>query len=234
MSRVGEKLKEARLKSGLTQKVLAKKLGVSDKFINEVEIGKRVVQENFIERASKLLNVDLNDISMVVTDEALMEERKEEKAREKEKKKVSPKTLGETSEVWTEAFSSVLKKVNIYDYSLNNVLGDKELPNYSGKIEGFPVDKVMYLKIADNDMSGFRIMKGDLAFGHLVKEVSNNGIFLIEYKEKRIIRQIKLLGNSRVLLISNEGSVRTETVELNNLKIIAKLERIEFNLPGQK
>lgn len=232
MSRVGEKLKEARLKSGLTQKALAKKLGVSDKFINEVEIGKRVVQENFIERASKLLNVDFNDISMVVTDEALMEERKEEKAREKEKKKVSPKTLGETSEVWTEAFSSVLKKVNIYDYSLNNVLGDKELPNYSGKIEGFPVDKVMYLKVSDNDMSGFRIMKGDLAFGHLVKEVSNNGIFLIEYKEKRIIRQIKLLGNSRALLVSNEGSVRTETVELNNLKVIAKLERIEFNLPS--
>lgn len=232
MSRVGEKLKEARLKSGLTQKALAKKLGVSDKFINEVEIGKRVVQENFIERASKLLNVDLNDISMVVTDEALMEERKEEKAREKENKKVSPKTLGETSEVWTEAFSSVLKKVNIYDYSLNNVLGDKELPNYSGKIEGFPVDKVIYLKVSDNDMSGFRIMKGDLAFGHLVKEVSNNGIFLIEYKEKRIIRQIKLLGNSRALLISNEGSVRTETVELNSLKVIAKLERIEFNLPS--
>ena len=232
MSRVGEKLKEARLKSGLTQKVLAKKLGVSDKFINEVEIGKRVVQENFIERASKLLNVDLNDISMVVTDEALMEERKEEKAREKENKQVSPKTLGETSAVWTEAFSSVLKKVNIYDYSLNNVLGDKELPNYSGKIEGFPVDKVIYLKVSDNDMSGFRIMKGDLAFGHLVKEVSNNGIFLIEYKEKRIIRQIKLLGNSRALLISNEGSVRTETVELNSLKVIAKLERIEFNLPS--
>ena len=232
MSRVGEKLKEARLKSGLTQKALAKKLGVSDKFINEVEIGKRVVQENFIERASKLLNVDLNDISMVVTDEALMEERKEEKAREKENKKVSPKTLGETSEVWTEAFSSVLKKVNIYDYSLNNVLGDKELPNYSGKIEGFPVDKVIYLKVSDNDMSGFRIMKGDLAFGHLVKEVSNNGVFLIEYKEKRIIRQIKLLGNSRALLISNEGSVRTETVELNSLKVIAKLERIEFNLPS--
>jgi len=78
MSRVGEKIKEARLKSGLTQKALAKKLGVSDKFINEVEIGKRVVQENFIERASKLLNVDFNDVSMVVTDEALMEERKEE------------------------------------------------------------------------------------------------------------------------------------------------------------
>ena len=73
---------------------------------------------------------------------------------------------------------------------------------------------------------------GGTSKGHLVKEVSNNGIFLIEYKEKRIIRQIKLLGNSRALLVSNEGSVRTETVELNNLKVIAKLERIEFNLPS--
>lgn len=55
MSRVGEKIKEARLKSGLTQKALAKKLGVSDKFINEVEIGKRVVQENFIEEHQSYL-----------------------------------------------------------------------------------------------------------------------------------------------------------------------------------
>ena len=30
MSRVGEKIKEARLKSGMTQKILAKKLGVAE------------------------------------------------------------------------------------------------------------------------------------------------------------------------------------------------------------
>ena len=76
MSRVGEKIKEARLKSGMSQKVLAKKLGVAEKFINEVEIGRRVAQESFIEKASKTLNSDFNDISMVVTDEALLEERK--------------------------------------------------------------------------------------------------------------------------------------------------------------
>ena len=76
MSRVGEKIKEARLKSGMTQKVLAKKLGVAEKFINEVETGRRIVQESFIDKAAKILNADLNDVSMVVTDEALMEERK--------------------------------------------------------------------------------------------------------------------------------------------------------------
>ena len=76
MSRVGEKIKDARIKSGMTQKALAKKLGVAEKFINEVETGRRIVQESFIDKASKVLNTDLNDVSMVVTDEALMEERK--------------------------------------------------------------------------------------------------------------------------------------------------------------
>ena len=76
MSRVGEKIKEARLKSGMTQKALAKKLGVAEKYINEVEMGRKVASESFIDKAAKVLKADLNDISMVVTDEALMEEKK--------------------------------------------------------------------------------------------------------------------------------------------------------------
>lgn len=233
MSRVGEKIKEARLKSNMTQKALAKKLGVAEKYINEVELGRKVAPENFIEKASKVLDADFNDVSMVVTDEDLMQERKQERLNEKANKKtdkVISKTLGETSEVWTDAFSSVLKKVNIYDYNLKNVFGSRELPNYSNKVEGYPQDKVCYLKIADNDMSGFRIMKNDIAFVHMVKEVTNNGIFLVEHNNKRIIRQIKVLGNSRVLLVSNEGSVITETVDLNSIKIIAKLEKVEIKL----
>jgi transcriptional regulator with XRE-family HTH domain len=228
LSRVGEKIKEEREKSGVSQKAFGKKLGVSDKYINEVETGRKVPQESFIDRAAKLLKVDLNDISMIATDELLMEERKQDKYVVKEQKS-QPKILGEVSEVWTDAFSSVLKKVYIYEYSLKKVLGERELPNYSNKVEGYPVDKVLYLKISDNDMSGFRIMKGDIAFAHLVKEVSN-GIFLIEEKGKRVLRQIKLIGNSRALLINNEGSVVTETVELNNIKVIAKLERLEISL----
>ena len=229
MSRVGEKIKEARTKAGLTQKALGKKLGVSDKFINEVEMGRRVAQEGFIERAAKILNTDLNDISMVVTDEALMEERKITEVAKKEKK-INAKILGETSPVWTDAFSSVMKKVIIYDYSLKKELGSKELPIYSNKVEGYPADKVLYIKVEDNSMSGFRMMKDDIVFGHLVKEVSNNGMFLIEYDNKRVIRQIKSLGGQKLLLIGNDGSAKTETIQVKEVKIIAKLERLEIQL----
>lgn len=224
MSRVGEKIKEARLKSGMTQKLLAKKLGVAEKFINEVEMGRKVVQESFINKAAKVLNADLNDISMVVTDEALMEERKTLSSQNKKPEKI------ETNEVWNDAFSSVLKSVPVYDYSLKSIKGKKELPVHSNKVEGFPQDKVLYLEIQDNEMSGFRMIQGDLVFGHLVKEISNNGIFLVDYKGKRKIRQIKTLGNSKILLVSNGGALITETMEVKQVDVIAKLERIEIKL----
>lgn len=222
MSRVGENIKQAREKSGMTVKALAKKLGVAEKYINEVEMGRKVVPESFIDRAAKVLNTDLNDISMVVTDEALMEEKKT--FRELPKKKI------ESSEVWTDAFASVLKSVPIYDYSLSNKKGSKEMPVHSNKIEDYPQDKVFYLEIEDDEMNGFRILKGDLAFAHIVKEVSNNGFFLIDYKGKRKIRQVKVLGNSKVLLVSNAGSLLTETMEVKELNVIAKLERVEIKL----
>lgn len=76
MSRVGENIKQAREKSGLTVKALAKKLGVAEKYLNEVEMGRKVAPESLIDKAGKVLKADLNDISMVVTDEVLMEERK--------------------------------------------------------------------------------------------------------------------------------------------------------------
>lgn len=227
MSRVGEKIKEARLQSGMSQKALAKKLGVAEKFINEVEMGRRIAQESFIDKVSKILKSDFNDVSMVVTDEALLEEKKSIK---EAKGNFNRNNKANEEEVWTSAFSSVLKNVPIFDYTLRNNKGFKELPIHSNKVEGFAQDKVLYLEIQDDEMSGFRILKGDLAFASLAKEPSNNGIFLVDYKGKRAIRQIKLLGNSKALLVSNGGSLLTETMNLNEISVVAKLERLEIRL----
>ena len=120
MSRVGERIKEAREKSGMTQKALAKKLGVAEKFVNEVETGRKIINESLISKVSKVLNTDLNDINMVVTDEELQKELKAEK-------QVRQRKPAEVNEVWNQAFGSVLKNVPIYDYSLAQVKGYKQL-----------------------------------------------------------------------------------------------------------
>lgn len=225
MSRVGDRIKEARLKANMPQKALAKKLGVSEKYINEVELGRKIAQESFINKVSKVLNADLNDISMVATDEDLMEEKKSFREVNSTSKKNN-----KSNEVWENAFSSVLRNVPIYDYSLKNIKGHKELPIHSNKIEGYNQDKVLYIEVYDDEMSGFRMLKGDLVFGHLVTELNQNGFYLVEYKGETKIREIRRLDNSKALLMNNRGSLMTETVEVRNIKVIAKLDRIEIKL----
>ena len=223
MSRVGERIKEAREKSGMTQKALAKKLGVAEKFENEVETGRKIINESLISKVSKVLNTDLNDINMVVTDEELQKELKAEK-------QVRQTKPAEVNEVWNQAFGSVLKNVPIYDYSLAQVKGYKQLATASNKIDGHTANKVFYLKIENNDMTGYRIQENDLALCYSIKEIENNSICLVEFNGKRVIRQIKKLDNVKALLISNNGSMRTETANIKEVKSIAKLYRIEFDL----
>lgn len=223
MSRVGERIKEARSKSGMTQKALAKKLGVAEKFINEVETGRKIINESLISKISKVLNTDLNDINMVVTDEELQKELKAEK-------QVRQSKPAEVNEVWNQAFGSVLKNVPIYDYSLSQVNGYKQLATASNKIDGHTANKVFYLKIENNDMTGYRIQENDLALCYSIKEIENNAICLVEFNGKRVVRQIKKLDNVKALLVSNNGSMRTETANIKEVKAIAKLYRIEFDL----
>ena len=227
MSRVGQRLGEARIKKGITQKALAKKIGVNEKFINDVECGRKIINEAMIAKISKILGVDLNDISMVVTDEQLKRESKEVITNKTYSKPIKPKEVDET---WNMAFGSVLKNVPIYDYNLNKNKGFKELAVHSNKIDGYPQDKVCFIEIENNDMTGFRIFQGDIAFINLTKEIQNNSICLLESNGKRIVRQIKVIDSTKVLLVSNDGRALTSTVYKKDINIIGKLNRIEFKL----
>lgn len=227
MSRVGENIKRLRNEAGLTQKVLAKKLGVAENFINEVESGRKVINEALISRISKVLGKEINDIGMSVEEESSREEMQPSKSF---KTDIKPKKVEEVQEVWSSAFGSVLRNVPIYDYNMTKAKGTRLVPVQNNKIEGYAQDKVFYLEVENDDLIGLRIAKGDIAFAHGAHELENNGVFLLEYSSERVIRQIKKLDNTKVLLISNKGSLRTETANIKEVKVIAKLDRIEIKL----
>lgn len=222
MSRVGEKVKSIRTSIGMSQKQLGKKLGVSESFINEVEVGRKVINQNLIDRLSKVLGKDINDITMSFEEEVYKEEKSQKYTLEPKKESVK--------DIWNEAFGSVLKNVSVYTYDLQKPIASRQLPLINNKVEGYSQDKVLYLEIQDEDMIGSRISKGDLAFGHITHEVENNAICLVEYNGVRAIRQIKKLDNNKVLLISNRGTLRTETVEIRDLKVMVRLDRLEIKL----
>ena len=230
MSTVGERIKQGRNAKGMTQKQLAKKLGVAEGYINDVENGRKVVEEKFIERVGKVLGGDLSEMTTLF-DSIAYEERKASETSTKSQGTVKSNKIKETiNEVWNDAFSSVLKSVGIYNYDLNKPIGKKELPVISNKIEGYAQDKVLYIKIENDDLLGFRICEGDLALANLTSEIENNKIYLIDINGERVIRQLKKLDSNKVLIISNKNMVRTETAHPKDIKVIAKLNRLEIEL----
>lgn len=230
MSTVGERIKQARNSKGMTQKQLAKKLGVSEGYINEVESGRKVVEEKFIERAGKVLGGDLSEMTTLFDNIAYEEKKASENAPTGYAKVKANKVKESINDVWNDAFGSVLKSVSIYNYDLNKPIGKKELPVISNKVEGYAQDKVLYLKIENDDLLGFRICEGDLAFANLTSEIENNKIYLIDINGERVIRQLKKLDSNKILIISNKNMVRTETAHPKDIKVIAKLNRIEIEL----
>jgi len=220
MSRVGDNIKNTRVSIGMSQKQLSKKLGVAESFINEVETGRKIINQELIDRMSKVLGKDINDISMSFEDQVYNEEKKQVNVKKDKPEKVN--------DLWNEAFASVIKSIPIYNYGLTKVMGTKQLPLLNNKIDGHNQDKVFYIEIEDNDMIGFRIAKGDLAFVQSTNEFYNNSISLIQYGDERIIRQLNKLDNNKALIISNRGIVKMETAEIRDIKVIGKLERVEI------
>ncbi|MGL4740489.1 MAG: helix-turn-helix domain-containing protein [Sarcina sp.] len=230
-NRVGDQILKARTSKGMSQKALGKKIGVNEKFINDVELGRKIINEALISKIGKALGVDFSESSMLVSNEELAKKEEPKRDTYVDTSNVnSKKKDSEVNEMWSQAFGSNLKNVPIYNYDLNKVLGSKQIPMSSNKIDGHASDKVFYIEIEDNEMAGFRIHKGDLALGYKINEVQNNTIALVEFKGKRVVRQIKKLDNVKVLLISNGGSLRTETANIKELKPLATLYRIEFEL----
>lgn len=213
-NRVGSKIVSIREKHKLSQKQLGKKLGVSESFIKDVELGKKILNEALINKLTKLFKDDMQEDYINV--EAGFEDSEPER-------ETPTGALKKVNEVWSDAFSSVIKKVPIYDYSMMKPLGAIDMPVVSNKIEGFSIDKVMFLKIEEDEMLSMRIHSGDLAFSFVTSEIENNGIYLVEYGNERVVRQIRHLDHEKLLLISQRGRLTTDSVNKKEVKILARL-----------
>lgn len=232
MSRIGNKIRAMRTSHGVTQKQLAKATGVTEKFIDDVESGKRIAGDDLVKRICKHLGEEFSELMIYNISEPKTKPVSIKRPIKKEISRANTvNAANEVQEVWSDALDSVVKTIPIYNYDLSKATGTKRLPVISNKVEGYPKDKVFYLNIQDNDMLGFRMMKGDLAFACSDHEIINDCIYLVEYGGKRGIRQIKTLDkDKRVLLISNNGTLVTETLLLNDLKVLAKLIKLEIKL----
>ena len=170
MSRLGDTIRAARLKAGMTPKALGKKCGVAESFINDVEMGRKIVSDDQAQRILKVLGVK-NPVSteLEVAAEPAVELRPRPRpyvmpVQTEPEKKPTKEEIQETqaaTDAWLDALGGVVKRVPILG-SDGVVIDHRLLPVIGGKIEGGHPDKVVYFRQEDDSMRGFRVYAGDL------------------------------------------------------------------------
>ena len=238
MSRLGDLILLERTRQKLTRKQVAKKCGISEGYLNDVEEGRRIIQDDQARRILRTLGTSqrneaefsLDEIAATVDLGTLAPKPapapKPQPKPEPAAKPVSPE---EQSGIWLDALSSVLKPVPIMNAGWMQV-GRRMTPIQDGKIEGAKPDRVVYFKAPDDSMRAMRIEKDDLVLVVPQSLPVDGAIMLVEYGAHRCLRRVKLLGNSSILLQSGDRSLDSEAVHISDVKLVGRAVRVEFSL----
>lgn len=232
---MGDTIRAARVKYGMTEKQLAKKCGMAENFVKEIESGRRIPSDD---QAKRLLKA-MGEVSMVSTElEAAAEPEVKLRPRPKPYIIPVPETEPEpaqkekeaqqaANDAWLDALGGVVKRVPVMDEA-GRVIDHVLFPVVGGKIEGGAPDKVAMFRCPDNSLSGFRIFAGDLLLVVPEKKPMDDAYMLVFAHGKRAVRKIKKLDGSKIMLQSYDREFASETVmwaEIQILGLCVKLQR---------
>lgn len=237
MSRLGETIKAARLKAGMTPKALGKKCGVAESFIIEVESGRKIVSDEQAQRILKVLGVK-NPISteLEVAAEAPVELRPRPRpyvlpVQQEEKKptREEQQATQAATDAWLDALGGVVKRVPIVGMD-GVVIDHRLLPVIGGKIEGGHPDKVVYYRQEDDSLRGFRIYAGDLLLTVPATTPVDDAIMLLQIDGQRIARKVKKQDGGRLLLQSYNYEYEGKVVDIKTVLVLGRCVRLEKTL----
>lgn len=238
MSRLGNLLRIERTRKKLSLKQVAKLSAVSEKYLADVEAGKRIISDKEARRILDKMGADsptaaefsMEQIASTVDlHSAAPIQRKIEAQRIRAPKEKQSPTEKVTGSIWLDALSSVIRSVPIYNAAMKEI-GNRLLPVEKGKIEGAPADKVFYYQAPDNSLQGFRVKKGDLLL-IVPQNMSEDGaLMLVKTASALTLRMVKTLPRFQVMLQAFDASFDSEIVNLADVTFMGKAVRLEAEL----
>ena len=201
MSRLGDAIRKARLNAKMTEKQLGRKCGMAENVIKDIESGRRIVSDDQAQRILKLLGAESPvSTELEVAAEPEVKLRPRPRAYVLPAEDVAPehqRASDESTDAWLDALGGVVKRVPIMDEK--GVVIDHVLtPIISGKIEGGAPDKVLYFRVPDDSLRGFRVHAGDLLLTIPDSRAQDGALMLVEYKGRRIVRKLMKLDGMRI------------------------------------
>ena len=243
MSRLGDLIRLERTRQGLTHKQVARKCGVSDKYLMEVEAGTRIIADDQARRILKSMGMTqqtesdftLDDIAATVDLQSAVPQltkavESKKPVKPNEKQEVATETdPGVAGSIWLDALSGVLKHVPVYNAVMKEV-GHRLLPITNGKIEGASPDKVFYFMAPDNDLRGFRVQRGDLLLVVPAQAAVDGAIMLLQTPQGRLLRKVKRVNDYQAMLQKYNEAFESEIKNFNELTFVGRCVRLEADL----
>ena len=241
MSRLGDLIRTERIRRKLTPKQVAKKCGVSESYLLAVEAGTRIIADDQARRILKTMGLKqqteaeftLDDIAATV-DLVQVQPKMAEALKKKPEKKEAELAASSQEEsvagsVWLDALQSVLKRVPVMNAVMKPV-SYQLVPVENGRIEGANPDKVFFYLAPDDSMRGFRIHRGDIVLTVPAQSPVDGAVMLLNYKEHRYLRKIKVLDDHTVLLQSYDREYEAETASMSDIGFISRCVKVTFEL----
>ena len=243
MSRLGDLIRLERTRQGLTHKQVARKCGVSDKYLMEVEAGIRIIADDQARRILKSMGMTehteadftLDDIAATVDLQSAVPqltkaaEAKKAPAKQEKAEVVAESGPGVAGSIWLDALSGVLKHVPIYNAVMKEV-GHRLLPITNGRIEGAAPDKVYYFMAPDNSLRGFRVQRGDLLLVVPAQAAVDGAIMLLQTPQGRILRKVKRVNDYQAMLQKYDEAFESEIKNFSDLTFVGRCVRLEAEL----
>ena len=241
MSRLGDLIRTERIRQKMTPKQVAKKCGVSESFLVAVEAGTRIIADDQARRILRAIGLKqqneaeftLDDIAATVDLAQVQPRLAQAAAKPKEAERVAStgeeKDAGVAGSIWLDALQSVLKRVPVMNAVMKEV-GYRLIPVENGRIEGANPDKVFFYLTPDDSMRGFRICRGDLVLTVPAQSPVDGAVMLMTYRDRRVLRKIKVLDDQRVLLQAYDREYEAETAFISEVQFLSRAVKVIFEL----
>ena len=239
MSRLGDTIRQARIKAKMTEKALGKKCGMAESVIRDIEAGTRIVSDDQAQRILKLLGVQ-NPVSteLDVAAEPVRPLRPKPRAyvipvpepeAQKAASTADTRAENEASDAWLDALGGVVKRVPVMAED-GLVIDHIPVPIIGGRIEGGAPDKVLFYRCPDDSLRGFRVHAGDLLLTVPAAKPEDDQLMLIAVDGRRMVRKLSKLDGGRLLLQSFDREFETKTLPVKDVLILGKCVKLERRL----
>lgn len=231
MNPIAKRIQDARLRAKMTEKELAKKCGLSASYIQQIESGKKIVNETAAAAILKVFGESMEstyDTYLAGGDSPQATAPTAPKAAVPVKPKVVPAPAAvEPADPWVGALAGVIRQYPVADIASGKTVGQKELPVLNKKIEGIPCEKLLFFQASDDLMEGMRIRKGDVVWVQEMKALQEDGVYLIEWQSKRQLYRVQKQSGQLILSRSAAGA-KAVTASSGEVRVLGRCLRVEF------